>query len=168
VVDAVSRRYGRNQKRRARAEIAQREQTITNLQTGMAMDRALLRSQTQRIEELRGQLKDVASILGTNFIGLKPALWKFSDKHRPDYFRCPVDGGDVLMRTMRTGITDGNGRPDYMVHFHVELAGEPVSYAISECALRDGPEDYIVRRISDEMARLLMGELRRKFGRSRR
>lgn len=40
--------------------------------------------------------------------------------------------------------------------------------AISECALRDGPEDYIVRQISDEMGRLLMGELRMKFGRSRR
>lgn len=164
----MSRRYGRNQKRRARAEIAKLEQKAANLQTGMEMDRALIRHQSQKIEEHREQLNFVASILGTNFIGLKPALWKFSDKHRLDYFRCPVAGGDVMMHTMRTGITDGNGRPDYMVHFHVELAGETGSYAISECALRDGPEDYIVRRISDEMSRLLMDELRKKFGRSGR
>lgn len=159
----MSRRYGRNQKRRARAAIARLEQRATELQTGMAMDRALLRSQTQRIDELRAQLKDVAEIMGTDFIGLEPALWKFNDKHKLDYLRCPVDGGDVLIHTMRTKITSDRLRPDYMVHFRAELAGETVGYAISECALRDAPEGYIVRRISDEMARLLIGDLRKKF-----
>lgn len=164
----MSRRYGRNQKRRARAEIAKLEQRATELQTGMAMDRALMRSQTEKLNAQAARLKFVANVLGTNFIGLEPALWKFRDEHRPDYFRCPVDGGDVLMHTMRANITTAPDRHDYMVHFHVELAGESVAYSISECALRDGPEDYIVRRISDEMGRLLMGELRKKFGRSRR
>lgn len=164
----MSRRYGRNQKRRARAAIAQLEQKATDLQTGMAMDRALLRSQTQRIEEQREQLKDVARILGTNFIGLQPALWNFSDKHAPDYFRSRVDGGDVRMQTLRTNITTAQDRPDYMVHFRATLMDVVVGYSISECALRDGPEDYIVRRISDEMARLLMGELRKKFARGGR
>ncbi len=164
----MSRRYGRNQKRRARAEIAKLEQRTTELQTGMEMDRALLQSQGAKLSAQDARLKFVAKVLGTDFIGLEPALWKFKDKHRPDYFRAHVNDGDVMRHTMRTQITSACDRPDYMVHFRVELAGEPVGYAISECALRDGPEDYIVRRISDEMAQLLVGELRKKFGRSGR
>lgn len=164
----MSRRYGRNQKRRARADIAQLEQKATALQAGMAMDRELLRNQTQRIDELRAQLEDVAQIMGTDFIGLEPALWKFSDKHKLDYLRCPVDGGDVLMHTMRARITSDRLRPDYAVHFRAELAGEQVGYTISECALRDAPEGLIVRRLADEMARLLMIELRKKFGKLRK
>lgn len=164
----MSRRYGRNQKRRARAEIAQLEQTTANLRTGMAQDRALLQRQRRDIDERDEQLKLVAQVLGTNFIGLRPALYVFRDKHAPDYFRCRVDGGDVRMQTMRADITTAPDRPDYMVHFRATLMDELVGYAISECALRDGPEDYIVRRISDEMARLLMGELRKKFSRGGR
>ena len=155
----MSRRYGRNQKRRARAEIAQLEQRTAELQAGM-------RSQTWEISRQQSQLNDVARIMGTNFIGLHPALWKFSDRHQPDYFRCRVNDGDVQMHVMRTHIASAPDRPDYMVHFRVELAGEPVGYAISECALRNGPEDYVVRCIAEEMARLLMAELRKKFGRS--
>jgi len=164
----MSRRYGRNQKRRARAEIAKLEQRTAELQTGMAMDRALLRSQTEKLNAQATRLKFVATVLGTDFIGLEPALWEFRDKHRQDFFRARVKDGDVMMHTMRTHIITDPFRPDYMVHFRVQLAGEAVGYAISECALRDGPEDYIVRHISDEMARLLIGELRKKFGRSRR
>ena len=164
----MSRRYGRNQKRRAREEIAQREQAIASLLTGMAQDRALLQRQRMDIAERDDQLKFVAKVLGTNFIGLRPALYEFREKHQSDYFRHQVNGGDVLMHTMRTNITTAPDRPDYMVHFRATLMDEVVGYAISECALRDGPEDYIVRRISDEMARLLIAELRKKFGRSGR
>jgi hypothetical protein len=163
----MSRRYGRNQKRRARAEIAKLEQVAAELQAGMEMDRGLLQFQAREINRQQSQLNDVARIMGTNFIGLQPALWKFSDKHQPDYFRCRVNDGDVQMHVMRTHIASAPDRPDYMMHFRVELAGEPVGYAISECALRDGPEDYVVRCIAEEMARLLMSELRKKFGRSR-
>lgn len=156
----MSRRYGRNQKRRARAEIAQLEQRTTELQAGM-------RSQTLEISRQQSQLNDVARIMGTNFIGLQPALRMFSDKHLPDWFRAHVQGGAVMMHTMRTHITTAPDRPDYMMHFRATLMDEVVGYAISECALRDGPEDYLVRCIAEEMARLLMAELRKKFVRSR-
>lgn len=164
----MSRRYGRNQKRRAREEIAQREQAIASLLTGMAQDRALLQRQRMDIAERDDQLKFVAKVLGTNFIGLRPALYEFREKHQSDYFRHQVNGGDVLMHTMRTYVTSSPDRPDYMVHFRVELAGKSIGYAVSECALWDAPLDYLVRRISDEMALQLMDELRNKFGRSRR
>lgn len=161
----MSRRYGRNQKRRARAEIAQLEQKATELQAAMVLDRALLRHQTQKINELQSRLEDVARIMGTNFIGLEPALWKFQEKHQINRFRCPVDGGDVVMHTMMAGITKDQFRPDYMVHFRVDLAGESVGYTISEVALRHGPEEYIARRISEEMAQMLVRDLRKKLGR---
>lgn len=160
----MSRRYGRNQKRRARAEIAKMELELVNLRTDMALDRTQLQSLRQEIEERDEQLKFVAQVLGTNFIGLRPALYAFENKHAPDEFRWAVDGGDVRIHTMRANITVARDRPDYMVHFRATLMDEVVGYSVSECALRDAPEGYIVRRISDEMARLLMGELRKKFG----
>lgn len=162
----MSRRFGRNQRRRARAEIAQLEQKVADLSSAMEMDRALLRQQTQKIGALRGQLENVARIMGTNFIGLEPKLLDFSRSIRSDPFRYPVDGGDVLVHVMKSRVTVCRDRPDYMIHFRVDLASEAAGYAISECALRDAPEDYIVRLISEEIAHTLVRELRKKNGRS--
>ena len=164
----MSRRYGRNQKRRARAQIAALMERSRELYAGQIENQRTIQGLSATVAAKEAELAHVAKVLGTNFIGLKPALWKLRDKNQEHLFRARVSDGDVLMHTMRTNITTGSDRPDYMVHFHAELAGECVGYAISECALRDGPEDYIVCKISDEMGRLLMGELRKKFGRSRR
>lgn len=158
----MSRRYGRNQKRRAREEIAQREQAIASLLTGMAQDRALLQRQRMDIAERDDQLKFVAKVLGTNFIGLRPALYEFREKHQSDYFRHQVNGAAALMHTMRTNITTASDRPDYRVHFRVSLKGESVGYAISECALWDEDESILIPRIASEMAELLIREMRKK------
>lgn len=164
----MTRRYGRNQKRRARAQAAEMEKMIISLRDGMVMDRALLEQQRRRIDKQDEQLKLVAKVLGTNFIGLEPALWEFKDKNLPDWLRRPVQGGDVMMHVMKAYITEAKDRPDYMMHFRVKLMDEVVGYAISECALRDGPDEYIVHRIGEEMATLLVAELRKKFSVERR
>lgn len=73
-----------------------------------------------------------------------------------------------MMHVMKTRITEAKDRPDYMMHFRVKLMDEVVGYAISECALRDAPEDYLVRRVGEEMAILLIAEMRKKFAGERR
>lgn len=163
----MSRRYGRNQKRRARAQIAALTERSRELYAGQIEAQRTIHGLSTTVAAKDAELTHVAKVLGVHFIGLKPKLREFEARMR-DEFRFRVTGGDVTMHLLRANIVSEPSRPDCMVHFRARLAEEEVGYAISECALRDGPEDYIVRQISDEMGRLLMGELRMKFGRSRR
>jgi len=61
----MSRRYGRNQRRRAR-------ERIKDLETTIAMDRSLLRQTTARLEEAREINASIQRIVGANSILLPP------------------------------------------------------------------------------------------------
>lgn len=158
----MSRRYGRNQKRRARVQIAALMARSQELYVRQMESQRTIQKLSSTIIAKEAELAHVAKALGVHFIGLKPKLREYEAWMRDQFlFREP--SGDVTMHMLKTNIVSAPDRPNYMVHFRVKMADEEVGYAISECTLRDTDEQFLVRQIAGEMAELLIRELRMKW-----
>lgn len=70
----MSARFGRNKRRAAREAIAALEQRKAELEQGMAMDRALLRSQGQHLRELQDEIARAKEIAGPYSSLFKPEV----------------------------------------------------------------------------------------------
>lgn len=167
----MGRRFGRNQKRRLRVQIA-------SLETAQEQGRHQLeqvRSQHRRLEQL---LQRVTEVLGAYSVALPPQTecrsafepFALSGKflmHVPQ----PLDllAADDLtappgmlqverMYTLLARFEDTralNGR----LHFRIALASGEVVYAISESALRTLPPQELERRLQEEAGRLIARKL---------
>lgn len=155
----MGKRYGRNQKRRHREELAQ-------AQAEAAGDRRQANVALWEAEMLRRQLNDAAKVLGTDFAGFEPKLVNVAaDTGLRDPWRLPVRNGSVLMRSLMVDIdmTHAKDHTDMVHVVQVTLAGERVAYSISEPALRNMPPEILVQRIATEIARLLVPQVRALF-----
>lgn len=152
----MSRRYGRNQKRKAREQIAK----LTRHLEGCDRDMILLRQQR---DDARRQLDNVRQALGPNFIGLSPEmLVRRAFELGENYdFRYQAPGGDVPMRSLVYRSFTDSERHVHQLHFRVELAGRKVGYAISYPALLHAPAEYLARAIGHEVAHMLVVDLRK-------
>ncbi len=156
----MSRRYGRNQKRRARLEIERLERQVSGWGEAYSRDVPMLRNENTRLRRL---FADVRDALGPNFVGLAPEevvrrTWELA---APDDFRKNVGGGIVTMRTMAYESFDRSDAPQHQLHFRVQLAGHRVGYALSEPALRHTPARFLAMNIAHELAELLVASLRK-------
>lgn len=152
----MSRRYGRNQKRRAREHIAK----LTRHLDGCSRDMILLRQQR---DGARRQLDNVRQALGPNFIGLPPEVLvrRVLEIGENYSFRYGAPGGDVTMQSLVVSSFNHSERHVHQLHFRVELAGQRVGYAISTPALLHAPADWLARDIGHEIARVLVHDLRK-------
>lgn len=151
----MSRRYGRNQKRKARQQIAK----LTRDLEGCSRDMILLRRQ---LNDARWQLDNVREALGPNFIGLPPELLvrRVLEIGENYDFRYPALGRELNMQSLVYRSFSDKERHVHQLHFRVELAGQQVGYAISDPALRSAPADWLARNIGHEIARVLVHDLR--------
>ena len=164
----MSRRYGRNQKRKARQEIERLERARDYWEDRHGRDTMSL---AQTVQEQRYALDNVAMALGENFIGLPPReiAWKVGELADPDDFVVPVSRGRTVMaRTMGYQVREWGDRPQDRVHFLVRLAGERVGYALADDALYRCPPKLLARNIADQMAELLVRDIVARRGGSRR
>ncbi len=158
------KRFGRNQKRRMREQVAQ-------LQQGMAMDRALLADQRSRLDGLREEIRAAKRIAGAHAVLFSPERVHWEIEAR-QVVRRPVVGsvprgfiGDPMKETFETvdldvmladaQITDWERR----VHLQVTFRDSRVGYAITRQALEGIPKDELVRMLTREMAPMLAQQI---------
>lgn len=147
----MSRRYGRNQKRRARQE-------IERLRCAHALADGLSKRLLAENARLQDQLANVVDALGPNFVGLPPEVAAYQatqyDWDRGNY-RALASGDDVVSMQMLC-IEDGRDRVSNRIHFRVRLADGNIGYALSEQALWDTPAAVLGRQLAVEIAPALV------------
>jgi hypothetical protein len=166
----MSKRYGRNQRRKAKAEIAE----LSHLVEAKGHQIRALQYQGARNQEI---VNRTAEVLGNYFITLQPEEREIPGLrvletglriHDSQYEKGVFDGrisGDanntaVMERVLP--IIHGTSFADELrrrVHFRIYYNGHPVGYAIDEQSLALMPREYAERKIAGEMARYLMREV---------
>lgn len=187
----MSNRFGRNQKRRMRAELAalqaevdEKSLYISQLNQAMLMDRALLRQQSDTISRLRDALAEIADEIGhqSALLGVKVKPYHvFTDGTRlqrperpPIDVRALLDTQQDMYRTVKTDVmrllrvSAVADRMKGQIHLQVELADGAIGYAISEGAIRNLTPQFLERTVAPEIARGLVDALRKHKQQDRR
>lgn len=173
----MSRRFGRNQKRRMREELLGAVAVADYLEVRLAecrkaseMDRALLRHQSEQIDHLRSIMTDAIRIAGemsaifppNNMAVDGPARGRVMARQttRPllpkspvDFFKMEIAAIDHELKVMLHSI-----RPERLrasTHVRVQFGDGGWGYAISEAALIDTPLDILSRRIAEELSKVI-------------
>lgn len=151
----MSRRYGRQQKRKAREQIAQLEQEAKRWRDAYELNVPMLEKQ---LRQKRAALETVAEVLGANFVGL-PAEQLAQRVERN--FRLLTDAGPERMHLVEIAMhTADNAHPQKQLHCLVTLANGQTGYALSEAALLQLSEDQLVSRVAPQIARHLVRQVR--------
>jgi hypothetical protein len=156
----MGKRYGRQQKRKARAEIERLEQRVS-----------LLRYSGERNRDI---VHETARVLGSHFATLDvtvidqgnpvPEWWQVLQKEGID-FRAPSASAEYcekalsVLRIPSMRIMTDLDSLQRCMHFKLSYAGKAVGYAIEEATLRNMPKDYAVRRIAENIADHLYEQL---------
>lgn len=175
----MSRRYGRNQKRRAREElqavesqVAAAESQVAKLHAAREMDAGLMAHigrKLDRAEKFVGRVLDVVNRFST----LDDASDHPGGAVGAPSFRMPVEQRMSLssmsdrqqdrIRAEIMHVINCKSFFDYIapeMHLRVELAGGEVGYAISDTALKRMGEDELYDTIIVPMARQLVREIK--------
>lgn len=165
----MSRRYGRNQKRRAREEIARLQSEAARWEEGYRRDVPMLE---RALAEKRDALAVVTEVLGPDFIGLplNELMLGIFDRYTmddmPDSFRMQATGDPTMamrMQVMEVGVDDN--RMQACTHVRVRLAGSASAIAFSDAALRRTPAHFLAREIGQELACHIVRHIQSRGGR---
>lgn len=152
----MSRRYGRQQKRKAREEIAKLTRQVDYWHDAYQLNVPMLESE---LHKSRSILADITDVLGPAFVGLPPQQVGRQVQTR---FRLFTDCGPEQMHLVEIAMrTANNEHPQKQIHCYVRLANGESAYAISESALLKLTEDELVKRIAPDIARHLVCEVRK-------
>lgn len=169
----VSRRYGRNQKRRHREEIAQ-------LRAAHGMNEALLRDQGRRLREARETIREMVRIIEAvcpYSVALPPKdMALHYGRHcrlevRPPLSEmvfgpgdavgfAPVEGRMVDLHALEMYLEERRDQFQMAVHLRYEGDGGRWGYMLSESALRSMPEEVILRGLLPEVGRQMIRALK--------
>lgn len=173
----MSRRFGRNQKRRMREELAAKQERVANLETGMAMDRGLLRDQSEKLSNLKEMMGEFAERVGRYAIAEGvPTMFDADWLMRKQSFGMSIEMGvpsfayhgamldsyrvhDEVMRILDVEVVRNHMARN--MHCRLQFDGHQIGYAISDHALVGMTSDELARRITPEVVRMLMLELKR-------
>lgn len=167
----MSRRFGRNQRRRMRTEIEQKSQDLARANDALAAAERLSADLKENVRELNQFIGFVGEQVGRHAIvsGLPSTL---SMHYRQRNYRMPVQNpvpsiGDIMKappmsceaiqyEIMHLLDVDAVRKPlSREMHFLAEVKGEVVGYVISESALRSMPSVEIERLIAPQMVHML-------------
>lgn len=168
----MSRRYGRNQKRKAREEIAR-------LKLAHGMNDGLLKHIGAKLEEARATISEMVSIVESvcaNSIALPPKSvsvnarrdqyrlgqmeTNFSGGHGQDCSPSPCSFTTSDLYALRLFLE--SNREAFRAAVHLEYSAGPHSaYMISESALWSIPQETLLKRIVPEIGRELIDHMRR-------
>jgi len=164
----VTRRYGRNQKRRARAEIEQLEKVVASEQAAHSntiSERGMLR---QQVADARAVLGEDHPVFGSPW-RTEQSFYPVFQVEVPDREdRAPLSGAcspnlntlkfervHVLRSELQRDILDRQ------LHLRVLLGNEgSYGYGLSWTALKTLPRQVLVRRIALELAEMIVRDLR--------
>src|SRR4051812_45424239 len=87
----MSRRFGRNQRRRMREELAAKSSSIGSLEAARAMDQGLLRYQSEKLDDYKEMLHEVRSMVGQAAVAAgEPAMESYNPHADDDSFQKDV------------------------------------------------------------------------------
>ncbi|WP_428398262.1 hypothetical protein [Marinobacter salarius] len=164
----MSKRFGRNQKRRMREEIAAVSAERDSLREWLNQEIALGARNRQIVDE-------TAQVLGRRFMTLEPEVvevqaldqlahgWRahFMPKLQPYDMTNATPSYETMMEVLLPVLYGSVFADELGRHIHIRFtyAGQDVGYAIGLNSLRMLPPEAAARRISQEMGRFLCAEL---------
>ena len=167
----MSRRFGRNQRRRAReaVELAEEQAVEATIRASVATARAdtldgYLRIKDVKIQGLGAVVDGVREALGENSVLLDPLLMKIDRAALAQvqyHDIVPVSPSDAVLPAsiyiQVASVLNTHIRPDHWArkkHFHVEFRGETkLAYAVDDRVLVEAPAHFIENKILRELAR---------------
>lgn len=165
----MSRRLGRNRKKKLRKEL---EDMKLALSMSDGLNRHLSQQHSHDVETL-GRVRD---ILGNHSALLDPMVstmevdpkcggltfQTFNIKNRYDFN--PSDAiGDMALHSTVLHLLNLSKNTNWLkdsMHVEFTYKDQRVGYAISDDAMMNLPADYLIQRMSDEMARILVHSIR--------
>jgi hypothetical protein len=168
----MSKRFGRNQRRRMREQVAGLEQAVQ-------MDRALLQRQRGELHELSEEIRDAKAIVGAYSVVLEPDRLRVNGPPR-DVVELPLP---LLPNDEFVLADDDSAPPSYVeervplsvmlarvdedqmkraVHVRVEFAGGQWGYGMSQQAMAKLPARQLTKTIARELARVIAPEIRKR------
>lgn len=171
----MSKRFGRNQKRRMREALFKAELDAFNLRCAYDMTFELVKSQRAKISILEEVLGDVEQIMSSFSASLPPkeveadrmigdtielpdyqplsATPQFftGDPARPHF---KIDRLKIMVASVKD-LPDRTGK-----HVIVKFDGMQWGYAIDDAAIHATPRDILVRRLSKNLAEVIAQELK--------
>lgn len=165
----MSKRYGRQQKRRARETEAQLRAEVARLESANRVLRTRLHWNEHEVLRLAQAMEDVRRSLGESYYGLPAGeiVRRLSEEYpRPwmDWILPDNPGAPLRMEILRADVVTND--PRLWVGLRLELAGQSYGYAISEAAIYEAPAEYLAEHFARMAARQLVEKLRTK-GRAR-
>lgn len=176
----MSRRFGRNQRRRAREALAQVTQSLEQEREGRQMAEAIARESGARERTLKGLLGEFASRVGCYAIAEGvPASFTADWLGRVKHFRLPVSPEldasamfsnasmydtmaicDEVMRVLDVEVVRDHMKRD--MHVRLYFDDHRVGYALSDHAVRNMTRVELVSRIAPEIATFLIDLLKKE------
>jgi hypothetical protein len=174
----MSKRFGRNQRRRLRAQVAAQDKTLGELDGALTMAQGLLREHSRSLAEQRAFFAAVARLVGQQSViaGTQPQRLLGHAPLRDRFFIEPYsplaalsvspDAGpqeiararyEVLRLLETSAVQDVFSRA---LHLRAHLADQSVGYAISETALAILSHEDLVAQVLPHMAQLLVKQIK--------
>lgn len=178
----MSRRFGRNQRRRMREELASKDTRVAQLDSGLAMSNGLLRKTSQDISMLRDAIKGISQRVG-HMAMLECEAEPFEGANldyrrmRKFYLEVPkmydvrsyepamidtMSALHVAREVMHVLDVDTlRDRMSQQLHCRVYFDGHEIGYSMSEQAIRGYGAEALARKIAPEIARALAEKIKR-------
>lgn len=151
----MARRFGRNQRRRAREALAAEHAAHASTSYQLAQER-------RHAAGLERQLDGIAELLGTNFLGLNEKLCQFEIPDHWTSFDAYSDINDTRHTMHILGVDSSPEWHRNAIHLRVRLANGEVAYSLSETSIHRAPAEYLARTLAGAMAPMLVREMRRR------
>lgn len=185
----MSKRFGRNQKRRLKQQLALASAQVQASEFSIQKLQEIRKRQLNEIYSLKGQLDQVAHILGHYFAGFQePPTEKAPFSSDTAHYKMAIPSGmiyevrpfdptnadeplnhtetPIQMNAMLAKLTPAQtGELRAKVHCRIEYRDGVWAYGISEEALRL-PREVLARNIAREMSIVIANELQRKYYRA--
>ena len=188
----MSRRFGRNQRRRAREAIASQQEQLTALdkqlkrEQHLKQEALLFKNKTQQeVRYFAQALKDVHDMLPRFHAALPPDSKEVDDLRVEGSHRMPIEENfslmhfdtnpsaavDMVLRTVDAyALVLGTKDDPYRdcLHFRATFDTVDVAYFATKASMADMPRERLVRHLSQTMAEHFIGALEAKGIRPRR
>lgn len=177
----MSRRFGRNQRRRAREEQARLSADLGRTNEALSMSTALATDRGQRLQELTAELQRAKDLLPANSVLMRPQAVPVDGEPRHRIELDATDHGDmsflqlveaptvtfqsVPLDVLLTEVKREELAP--MLHCRVKFAGADLCYAISEKAMDAMPRKYLAEQLTRELTRQFTPALAKALGKHR-
>lgn len=176
----MSRRFGRNQKRRAREALAEATQDAERFQRAWRMESELLQHVAAQKNQLQHALDDIARMLPEGSALLPPGRITATDRNAVDAIRWPLmapeqppmmlsfdlgsgsrEWQESHIERLYSAVADVQDRRDWGggIHFFAEFKDKEVAYSATEESIRRMPRARLHELVRDNIAEQMTRKL---------